>query len=470
MQGRVECLETDAIRLIHEKSLQLLEEVGFKLDDPDLVGRLKNCEVNIDEHNKNVRIPKKVSEYFLSKIPHNILLYAVDPRCDIEMGKKRLYRPISGTIYMLDNGDRVRKSSLNDMRNIAKIVQKLDLMSFNSTAVLPFDVPNEVRDIAAARVCFEVCSKHVLVDTLSRKSFEAILEMAFAIAGGEEAFKKRPFFQVHFPVVSPLVFDRNACECVKLAAEYRIPVRIGTSPMSGANGPVRLAGTLLLTHTEVLAAAIVTQMLQEGCPVYQGTDPAIFDMRYSTMSWGSAEHAKMSARCCELGHYSKLYVSINGFATDSKLADTQSVLEKSIDVLTAALSGADIIGGAGLLEGELTYDVAQLVIDNEIALYVENVLRDIEINEESLSVDLVKEVGIGGNYLETDQTLRFFRTEHVESVLQDRRSRGAWEGINERTMYDKAKKVAADLIMSSDTYVLSDKTRGELEKIYARNL
>ena len=87
---------------------------------------------------------------------------------------------------------------------------------------------------------------------------------------------------------------------------------------------------------------------------------------------------KMAACSAQFAHYCNLFVTSTGFATDSKLPDQQAAIEKSMNLILAALSGVDVLAGAGLFEGELSYDIAQLVIDNEIARYVENVCRDIK--------------------------------------------------------------------------------------------
>jgi trimethylamine--corrinoid protein Co-methyltransferase len=462
-------IDKGEVEKIHKNALELIEDAGFKLDNGDLIERLKPCGVRADMADKTVKIPVEVSEYFLEKIPKKMTFFAVDPRYDLIVGKKRLYRPISGTIKIIENED-VRSTTTEDMQNISKIVQKLDFMHFNATAVIPFDVPDGMRAIAGARACFENCSKHVLVDALNRQDFEIILEMAFSVAGGEEEFKRRPFIQVHFPAISPLVWDENACETVKIAARYNIPMRIASSPMSGANSPIKLAGTLQLMHTEIVAGAVVTQMLQEGCPIYYGAAPTIFDMRYGTMSWGAAEHAKMAAASVGLAHHCSLFATSTGFATDSKIPDQQAGIEKSMNLILAALSGVDVLAGAGLFEGELSYDIAQLVIDNELARYVENVMRGVDMDKDNTSVDLIKRVGIGGHYLDTEQTLRFFKTEHEESVLFDRRSRGVWRETSEKSVYAKAKKIAADIIASEIEYTLPDKIKAEIDTIYRRNL
>jgi trimethylamine--corrinoid protein Co-methyltransferase len=462
-------LDISEIERIHSNALHLIEEVGFKLNDEDLIKKLKPFDVEADTGSKTVKIRKEIAEYFIAKIPGDMTFFAVDPRYDLKVGEKRLYRPISGTINVLDHDD-VRRPTTDDMKNISKIVQKLEFMHFNATSVIPFDVPEKTRAIAGAKACFENCSKHMLVDVLNKRDFEIILEMAFAVTGGEEEFKKRPFIQVHFPAISPLVWDENACETAKIAARYNIPMRIASSPMSGANSPIRLAGTLLLMHTEIVAGAVVTQMLNEGCPVYYGAAPTIFDMRYGTMSWGAAEHAKMAAASAGLAHHSNLFATSTGFATDSKIPDQQAAIEKSMNLILAALSGVDVLAGAGLFEGELSYDIAQLVVDNELARYVENVMRGVSVDEKTMSIDLIKKVGIGGHYLDTDQTLQFFKTEHEENVLLDRRSRDVWRETSEKSVHEKAKKVAADIIASENEYGLPDGIKGKIEEIYRRNI
>jgi trimethylamine--corrinoid protein Co-methyltransferase len=470
--------KAEDVHKIHSKSLDLIEEVGFKLDDIDILKRLKKFDTNVDLGNRTIKIPRKVADYFLKKVPGEITLYAIDPKYDIELGKKRVYRPISGSInineyeYVTDFKKDIttRKANSKDVENVAKIVQYLDLIHYNATAVLPNDVPEQVMDITAAKICFKNCSKHILVDTLNKRSFEAVLEMAFKIAGSEEEFKRRPFFQVHFPATSPFIFDKNACDNAQMAARYNIPIRVASSPMSGLSGPIKLAGNLAVMHTEIIGGTIITQMLNEGCPVFYGSAPSIFDMRFATFSWGAAEAIKMCAAAADLARHCNMFYTTVGFATDSKLPDQQAAIERSMNLLSGALSGVDIFAGAGLLEGELTYDAAQLIIDNEIAKYVENILRGIEVNDEALSFDLIKGTGIGGNFLETEQTLVLFKTEHEQTELLDRRARGVWDDIKEKSIYEKALKTAKDIISQRSYSVLSDKIIGDIEEIYSRYL
>ncbi|UCB47226.1 MAG: trimethylamine methyltransferase family protein [Spirochaetota bacterium] len=462
-------LDDSEIRMLHNEALNIIEEVGIKLDNSTLLNKLKSFDTTIDMSNKQMKIPRDIVTHFLSKVPDNVTLYAIDSKYDLELGKQTYFRPISGTIGIIENRMDVRKPTVQDMCTISKLVQGLESMHFNATSVIPFDVPENMRAVASARACFENCSKHVLVDALNKRDLEIILEMAFAISGGENEFMERPFMQVHFPAISPLIWDENACDSVLVATEYQIPMRVGSSPMSGANSPIKLAGTLLLMHAEAIAAVAVTQMLREGCPVYYGAAPTLFDMRFGTMSWGAAEHAKMASCSAALAHSCNLFVTSTGFATDGKTPDQQVAIEKSMNLLLAALSGIDVLAGAGLFEGELCYDPVQLIIDNEIARYVENVLKGVQIDREQMCSDLIKEVGIGGQYLDTEQTLQFFRTEHQESTLLDRRSRGVWNGIEEKDIYDKAAKMMDDIIAEQSDHQLSDKVRGQIDDIYRKN-
>ena len=214
------------IKNIHNKALNIIEEVGFKLDDKDLLRRLKQFDIKVDLINKNIKISKKTAKYFLKKIPKEITLYGIDSKNDIKLGSKSIYRPISGSINIIDDSGNIRKPVKDDVVKVARIVENLELIHFNATTLFPFDEPNDAIDVAAAKINFENCSKHILVDTLNERSFLAILEMAFKIRNGEKAFKERPFFQVHFPATSPLIFDKNACANLKLATQYNIPVRI----------------------------------------------------------------------------------------------------------------------------------------------------------------------------------------------------------------------------------------------------
>ena len=161
-------------------------------------------------------------------------------------------------------------------------------------------------------------------------------------------------------------------------------------------------------------------------------------------------------------------------ATEAMLLACDRVLgldDLDAGILVPAVEGSETLRSLiVLLEGEVTYDVAKLIIDNEIAKYVENILRGIEVNDEALCVDLIKDIGIGGNFLETEQTLKLFKTEHDQTELFDRRARGVWDTIEEKSMYDKALKIANDIISQKSEPVLSDKITGEIEEIYLKYL
>ncbi|MCL4377594.1 MAG: trimethylamine methyltransferase family protein [Actinobacteria bacterium] len=102
---------------LHDKSLRLIQEIGFKLDDVELLKRLKKFDVKIDIENKTIKIPKITSEYFLSKIPKNITFFAVNSEFDIKLDKRRIYRPISGCINIIDDFYDTRKFQFCFMPN-----------------------------------------------------------------------------------------------------------------------------------------------------------------------------------------------------------------------------------------------------------------------------------------------------------------------------------------------------------------
>jgi trimethylamine--corrinoid protein Co-methyltransferase len=449
----------------HHNSLNIIEKTGFKLDDIDLLKKLKGFDAVVDFETKTIKIPRKISEFFIKKVPEKIKLYGINPEFDIELNSEPLYRPISGTINIYEEFQTIRKPEKKDVEKIAKIVENLDLMHINATAVLPFDVPISAMDVTAAKINFENCAKHTLVDTLNESSFLTILEMAFEISGSEKFFKERPFFQVHFPATSPLIFDRNACANLKLATKYNIPIRIGSSPMSGGNSPIKLAGTILLMNVEILAGIIVAQMLNEGNPVFYGAAPTLFDMKFGTMSWGAPEHAKMAALSSDLAKYYRVYSTSTGFATDSKTPDSQAIMEKTNNALLAALSGVNIIAGAGLLEGELTYSPIQLIVDNEIAQYTNNILRDIDFKLDT-SAALIQEIGIGGNYLYSSSTLNLYKTEHEIFSLLDRRTRSTWDKFQNKDIYSKAIKILGDILAKNSRNTIPKRVIDKIEEIY----
>jgi trimethylamine--corrinoid protein Co-methyltransferase len=173
-------------------------------------------------------------------------------------------------------------------------------------------------------------------------------------------------------------------------------------------------------------------------PVCYGGIPHIMDMRSSQISFGSPEQGVMAVAMAQVAHHYGLPVYINVGLSDSKVVDAQSGLERGMTLLMGALAGADTFGHMGILGADQAGSLQQLIVDDRMAAYVKRVLRGFSLDEEALALDVIKEVGIGGNFLGEAHTHRHFRQELWFPTAFDRRRWEEWWADGAPSMADWA--------------------------------
>jgi trimethylamine--corrinoid protein Co-methyltransferase len=238
--------------------------------------------------------------------------------------------------------------------------------------------------------------------------------------------------------ISPLRFPETGLEILVACARYGLPLLFGPMVQAGATGPTTLAGTLALENAEILAGIAITQTLSPGTPVCHGGIPHIMDMRHSQLSFGAPEQGLMAVAMVQVAQYYGLPSYINVGLSDSKCVDVQSGLERGMTLLMGALAGADTFGHMGILGTDQAGSLQQLIVDDRMAAYVKHVLNGFAVNEETMALDVIKEVGIGGNFLGEEHTHQHFREELWFPLAFDRRRWDEWWEDGALTMADWA--------------------------------
>ncbi|MGE4565970.1 MAG: trimethylamine methyltransferase family protein, partial [Victivallaceae bacterium] len=231
-----------------------------------------------------------------------------------------------------------------------------------------------------------------------------------------------------------------------------IPATVNGEPMAGVSGPVTLAGAAAVGNAEILAGIMANQVLEPGRPcVYNLGLAHIFDMRSAIAVTGAPENHLFAGISAEMGRFYGL-PSCSWVSTESMLADQQAAMEKSLGFASHIDAGVSLIWAAGQLESELTISPAQAVIDNEIIGYVRRLNRGVEVSDETLALELIREVGISGSFLETDHTFENFRSELWEPSLSCRIKRQTWQDAGALPLGDAAEAEAEKRIANHNGY------------------
>ncbi len=315
----------------------------------------------------------------------------------------------------------LRETRMQDLADFSRIVDSLaNVDAIVGTSIE--DAAPKHRDFVGFRIMAANTHKHIRALSFTPRGGQAMIEMAEVLAGGQP-LKSRPLFSVGFTAHGPLRWTGLALGVYKATAGYGIPCTVNGEPMAGASAPVTLAGTAAIGTAEILSGIVINQLLEPGRPCLFNLGFAhVMDMRKGFAVTGGPENALLAAAGAGLARFYNL-PSVSWMCTDSLYYDAQNALEKSVAATTHAQAGVSVIWGAGQVESEKTISPVQAVIDDEIIGMLRRYLKGFQVNEETLAVDLVRDVGICGSFLDSDHTLRHFRSELFEPTVLVREQR-----------------------------------------------
>jgi trimethylamine---corrinoid protein Co-methyltransferase len=466
MGGQYKPLSEKNILKIHETSLRILEEIGVKVALEEALRIFKKHGAKVD--GEIVRIPPSVVEEALHLVPHRFLMAGREERHDLHMEDKRVYLGTGGaalTVLDLETGE-ARPGMLQDIARIAKLVDALDHIHFYLRPCVPQDIPKEAMDINQFYAALANTTKNVMAAAQSVQSARDVIEMARMIAGGHETLVKRPFISfVTSWMVSPLHFATETTRVLLEVTKNRIPVALSSAPMAGSTSPVTLAGALAQVHAEQLSGICFTQLANPGSPVLYGAIPSMADFKSMTYVGGGIEFGLMNAAISQMAQYLQVPNYNSAGLTESKIPDIQAGYEKAYSICLCVLAGSNYIHhAAGMLESMRGVAYEQYVIDDEIIGMALRLLKGVEINEETLGFEAIREVGPSGNFLSSMHTVKFMRQEYFRQTLGDRQSREAWEKSGSLDGREKARRRAREILKSHTPKGIDPKIDQEIRK------
>jgi trimethylamine--corrinoid protein Co-methyltransferase len=310
--------------------------------------------------------------------------------------------------------------------------------------VIPTELHDlHVHDLNVAYVAATATGKPCEMTFQQAKNIGAVIGLFDMVLGGEGRFAKRPF--VSFggcPIVSPLKFGEDNLQVLVETSRRGLINDIAIAPQAGATAPAALAGTLAQVTAEGLACLAIVNMIRPGCPMTFAIWPFISDLRTGAFSGGSGEEALIMASCAQIGRFYDLPTSVAASMSDSKIPDAQAGFEKGITAVTAGLAGANrILESAGMLGSLMGCSLEALVIDNDMLGMAQRVVAGLEVNDETLSLDVIREVALGpGHYLGHQQTIERMETDFLYPHLADRSAPGVWEAEGSPDILQRAQE------------------------------
>jgi len=456
---------------VHSAALEVLSEVGVKIESKRARKLLKEAGKSVDDNTKIVKFQIKLIEECIAKAPQKVFYGGIDRNHDLilEPNGKVFSRPITGAERYIDLDTReYRKPMLADLNDWVKVCDALDNISY-CTGIYPWDVTTNLRDLYVAKSLLENTKKHIELQPYGGKWMEYIIQMVLTVQTKKE-LKENPIISVLTSTTSPLHYLEYASDILFLAGEYGIPVELNTMSIAGATGPVTLAGNLMLSHAEILLAIVLAQLANPGAPLVYRPLPMVLEMSTGVALDGTAENAMIAAASVQLAKAccNSIPANVFGQVSDSLATDEQSMIERSFNTLLPALAGANIVSGAGQVEHCYTCDLVQLAIDDEILGMTDRILKGIEINRDTLGVDAFKRVGPGGNFLADEHTLKYFKSEYYKPHAFNRMARIAWDEKGRKGLHENARERVKRILEEHDEILLDQKLAEELDLILAK--
>lgn len=448
--GQYRPLSDESVTRIVDAALTVLEETGVEVMPSPCRDVWQRAGARLDAVTNRVYVSRRLVAEALATAAREVRLCGQDPAHDLLLGGTRVYLGTGGAaVKVLDLDGTVRHSRLRDLFDIGRLVQALDNIHFYLRPVVARDLPNELLDTNTYYASLAATRKHVMGNCFTVASVRDVVRLAGMLVGGEDALRERPVVSwTNCWTVSPLRFAPETVEVLDEIVRQGMPVAISSAPQAGATAPATLAGTLVQLTAEQLSGLTYVNLLRPGHPALLGYVPSVADLRTGSFSGGSPEFALMNAAAAQIAQHLGLPVYNSSALTDSKVPDVQAGYEKGISSVTAALAGANFIHhSAGFLESLLAVAYEQYVIDDDINGAVMRLVRGIEVTDETLAVDVIREVVQGeGHFLGHPQTLSRMNDEYYYPHTADRRSRGDWEEAGGLDMRDLARQRARALL------------------------
>ena len=454
-------LQNEEIKQIHQNSLEILNDVGVRIDNEPVLQRLADKGCIIDFGNNTAKIPEKVVQECLSLCPSTIKICGRNNKT-VEIGPDGGSVFWSGNALYIVKGDKRDEITQRDFADLTAVYDGLPNID-GVVGVSLTDVPPKVRDIAGFRIMAENTGKHLRPCIYCPENAEAIHEMADIMLDGKD-YGEHPIYSLGYSICSPLHWTDAAVKLFSFSAGHSVPVTINSEIMLGGSSPVTIAGGIALGNAEVLSGIVINQILEGGRPViYNLGFSHVLDMRTAAALSGCPECGLMAAAGAEMAHYYKL-PSAAWMSTDSLSTDSQASFEHML-LLTAYLtSGINVIWGAGQIERQLSLSREQAVIDDEIISYVKRYVRGFEVTPETLALDVIKKVGINGEFLTEEHTMNHFKDELKMSELAMRNRRETLSQPEDVYMEKRAENYA-DNILKQEKVSMPDEQKREIQKV-----
>jgi trimethylamine--corrinoid protein Co-methyltransferase len=458
-------LDPDDCLRIHQATCRILRETGVRVFSAAGQELLRAAGAVVE--GDLVRIPPSLVEWALASAPRGFSLYkrGSAEACLHLDGSRVYFGPGSDTLRYLDprSGER-RAFFLSDIADCMRVCDGLPEIGFVMSVGVPGDVPSESAYRHQFATMLRNTTKPVVFVCDGLADIQAISEMAAAVAGGMDRLSRYPNILLYSEPSTPLQHSREATEKLLFCAEHSLPVTHSPAPMMGGTAPATIAGAVALGSAEMLSGLVMHQLKNPGAPFLFGHGVHHLDMRTMVSVYGAPEFQLARVLAAEMGRFYGLPVWGYAGHSDSKVIDGQAAIDMQFSVSVALLAGTHLNHDIGYLESGLTNSPEMMVLANEVIAMNRRFVEGIRIDSESLAVDVVHQVGPGGEFMSHDHTLEHFREFWTPRIF-DRSQLDRWEEQGSKDLNARLREATLALMDQHEAIPLPEDIDQEIDRI-----
>ena len=454
--------------LVHEKSVEILNQVGFCVPEEETLERLKTAGFVVDKETHMVRVPLELFDAAINFLPKDLKLYNRTRDKVKTFENSPLFMGAGTPVNVFDLEENARRGATwQDVRQLVTIQDALSQVDVVRPTVTATDM-GECSDLIEIAELLRLTGKPIVHRTLSSSRVDAAVEMLAIVAGGEEKLKEQPNFATLYCPISPGYFTPENIRCMLRWAEHNVPITILSMAMGGASAPVTLLGELVVINTDILAWIVVLQILYPGTPLLYGSVSAVLDMRTGLLPLGAPERGMINSGAAIMGRYYGIPSMCGGLSSDAKELDAQAGFEKAVTAVPLLLEQADIIYGVGATDAGSSISYSQMVLDNELIAGLRRMMEGITIHDLEQEITLIKKNTPRGNFLKEKHTRQLYKNHWQPEIL----SRDTYETWKEKgdNIEDVCLRKARLILESHHPPTLPADVEAEMERILRKHL
>jgi trimethylamine--corrinoid protein Co-methyltransferase len=437
----VEAVSADELESIHDASMRVLEEIGIDFLHEEAKDILKAAGAEITPGSDRVRMDRAMVTELIAKAPAQFTVHARNPAHNLEIGGDQIaFSCVASAPNTVDRDGGRRPGNQIDYRNFLKLAQHFNIIHcVMGYPVEPVDLHASTRHLDCVADMIRLMDKVFHIYSLGKERNRDGLEMTRIGMGlSEEEFQKTPSVISVINSSSPLRLDTPMLQgLIEMARAGQVSV-LTPFTLAGAMAPVTVAGALTLQNAEALAGIAFAQVIRPGAPIAYGGFTSNVDMKSGSPAFGTPEYMKAALVSGQLARRYKLPFRTSGVCA-ANTVDYQAALETTLSEWGAINGGGNLIKhAAGWLEGGLSAGFEKFITDVDLLQMLAEYLTPLEVSEEALALDAIRDVGPAGHFFGTEHTQARYKDAFYAPIVSDWRNYETWQEAGSPTAYDKA--------------------------------